>query len=65
MFLQSYQQNIHLFPNWPKDQHALFEDLDACCEFLISSELKGGKISCVKKRESGWRGVPAGEFLRN
>jgi alpha-L-fucosidase 2 len=48
MFLQSYQQNIHLFPNWPMDQDASFGNLNACGGFLIGSELRQGKVIYVK-----------------
>ena len=48
MFLQSYQTNIHLFPDWPVKQDAAFGNLNACGGFLISSEMKGGKIPYVK-----------------
>jgi alpha-L-fucosidase 2 len=48
MFLQSYQDNIHLFPNWPADQDASFGNLNACGGFLISSEVKQGRVNYVK-----------------
>ncbi len=48
MFLQSYQNNIHLFPNWPADQNASFGNLNACGGFLISSEIADGEIKYVK-----------------
>jgi hypothetical protein len=48
MFLQSHQQNIHLFPNWPMDQDATFGNFNACGGFLISSAVKGGKIPYVQ-----------------
>jgi len=48
MFVQSYQENIHLFPNWPMDQDASFGNLSACGGFLISSEVKQGKTAYVK-----------------
>jgi hypothetical protein len=48
MFLQSYQENIHLFPDWPTDQDASFGNLNACGGFLISSEFKAGQVSYVK-----------------
>jgi len=48
MFLQSHQQNIHLFPNWPMDQDATFGNFNACGGFLISSAVQGGKISYVQ-----------------
>jgi hypothetical protein len=48
MFLQSYQNNIHVFPNWPMDQDASFGNLNACGGFLLSGEVKEGKVSYVK-----------------
>jgi hypothetical protein len=48
MFVQSYQRNVHVFPNWPMDQDASFGDLNACGGFLVSSEVKEGKVSFVK-----------------
>jgi hypothetical protein len=48
MFLQSHQQNIHLFPNWPMDQDATFGNFNACGGFLISSAVQGGKIPYVQ-----------------
>jgi len=48
MFLQSYQTNIHVFPNWPKDVDAAFGDLPACGGFLVSSRQAKGKIDYVK-----------------
>jgi hypothetical protein len=48
MFVQSYQKNLHIFPNWPIDQEAMFGDLPACGGFLVSSQVKSGKISYVR-----------------
>ena len=48
MFVQSHQEYIHIFPNWPMDQDASFGDLNACGGFLISSEVKQGKVAYVK-----------------
>jgi alpha-L-fucosidase 2 len=48
MFLQSYQQNIHLFPNWPMDQDASFGNLAACGGFLISSQIAQGQVKYVQ-----------------
>jgi hypothetical protein len=48
MFLQSYQEYIHLFPNWPMDQDASFGNLNACGGFLIGSAVKQGKIPYVQ-----------------
>jgi len=48
MLLQSYQKNIHVFPNWPKDQNASFGDLLACGDFLVSSAMNHGNVAYVK-----------------
>jgi hypothetical protein len=48
MFVQSYQTNIHVFPNWPREMDAKFGDLPACGGFLVSSEQKEGQISFVQ-----------------
>ncbi len=48
MFLQSYQTNLHLFPNWPANQNAFFGNLNACNGFLVSSAMTNGLISCVQ-----------------
>ena len=73
MFLQSYQTNIHVFPNWPKVMDAAFGDLPACGGFLISSRQADGKIEYVKiTSRSGeichlakpWPGKPV-ELTRN
>jgi hypothetical protein len=48
MFLQSYQENIHIFPNWPREMDAAFGDLPACGGFLISSRQVNGRVAYVK-----------------
>jgi len=48
MLIQSYQSQIHLFPDWPKNLDISFGDLAACGGFLVSSTLKGGAIEYVK-----------------
>jgi alpha-L-fucosidase 2 len=48
MFVQSYQQNIHIFPNWPVDQDASFGNLNACGGFLISSQVSQGQVTYVQ-----------------
>jgi len=52
MFLQSYQTNIHIFPDWPIDQDAAFGNLNACGGFLISSKISAGKVSYVRVHSS-------------
>ena len=48
MLLQSYQKNIHVFPNWPVDQDASFGDLLAVGNFLVSSSMSRGKVETVR-----------------
>ncbi len=48
MFVQSYQKNILVFPNWPKNQNASFGNLLACGDFLISSRLHKGHVMYVQ-----------------
>ena len=48
MFLQSYQTNLHIFPNWPANQNASFGNLNACGGFLVSSALTNGLIPYVQ-----------------
>jgi alpha-L-fucosidase 2 len=48
MLLQSYQKNIHVFPNWPVNQDASFGDLLAVGNFLVSSSISNGKVEAVK-----------------
>ncbi len=39
---------IRLFPVWPKEQNARFENIRCWGAFLVSSELKNGKVQFVK-----------------
>jgi hypothetical protein len=48
MLVQSYQDQIHLFPDWPKNEDVAFGDLAACGGFLVSSAIKDGQIQYVK-----------------
>ena len=48
MFLQSYQTNLHIFPNWPPNQDASFGNLNACGGFLVSSAMINGLIPYVQ-----------------
>ncbi len=48
MLIQSYQQNIHLFPDWPPNRDARFGNLPACGNFLISSEMRAGRVAYVQ-----------------
>ena len=48
MFLQSYQTNIHLFPDWPANQSAAFGNFNACGGFLVSSAITLGKPNYVQ-----------------
>jgi len=55
MFLQSYQENIHLFPNWPADKDASFGNLNACGGFLISSAMERRMVTYVKIQSNAGR----------
>lgn len=48
MLLQSYQKNIHVFPNWPVNQDASFGNLLAVGDFLVSSSMSRGTVSNVE-----------------
>lgn len=48
MLMQSYEGVIRLFPCWNKKDNASFENLRADGAFLVSSELKNGKIISLK-----------------
>jgi hypothetical protein len=48
MFVQSYQTNIHVFPNWPTNQSAAFANHNACGGFLISSAITLGSANYVQ-----------------
>jgi hypothetical protein len=50
MLVQSYQKNIHVFANWPKDKEASFGDLLAVGDFLVSSKISGGQVDYVRIR---------------
>ena len=47
MLLQSYENIIRVFPNWPKTMNASFRDLRAHGAFLVSSEIEFGQIKEV------------------
>ncbi len=46
--MQSYDGTIRLFPNWPMNKDAEFHNLRAVGAFLVSGELKDGKIEVIK-----------------
>jgi len=48
MLLQSHEGVIRVFPCWPVDQDARFGSLRAVGAFLVTSELKNGKVSGVR-----------------
>jgi hypothetical protein len=48
MLLQSYQKDIHVFPDWPSTKDASFGDLLAVGDFLVSSRLKDGHVAYVE-----------------
>ena len=48
--MQSYNGIIRLFPNWPEDEDAHFQDLRGVGAFLLSSSFTDGNIDFVKIR---------------
>ena len=48
MLFQSYEGVLRFFPCWPREQNARFGDLRAYGEFLVSAELKDGKVCGVR-----------------
>lgn len=48
MFVQSYQRRIHIFPDWPRNENAIFGNLLACGDFLVSSRIHARRIRYVK-----------------
>ncbi len=48
MLLQSYQRDIHVFPDWPRTEDASFGDLLAAGDFSVSSRLTGGHVAYVR-----------------
>ena len=48
MLLQSYEGVIRIFPNWNRLKDAWFDKLRAYGAFLVSSNLKNGKIEQVR-----------------
>ena len=46
--MQSYDGTIRLFPNWPKNKDAAFQQLRAVGAFLVSASLKNGKVKEIK-----------------
>lgn len=48
MLLQSYEQVLRIFPNWPRERDASFHQLRAYGAFLVSSRLENETISYVE-----------------
>ena len=48
MLLQGYEGMIRVFPAWPEDRDAKFENLRTYGAFLVSSERSEGKIRYIK-----------------
>lgn len=48
MLMQSHEGIIRIFPCWKKDDDASFENLRADGAFLVSAELKSGKVVSLK-----------------
>jgi len=48
MLLQGYEGMIRVFPAWPADRDAEFENLRTYGAFLVSSEIRNGEVLLVK-----------------
>lgn len=46
--LQSYTGDLRLFPNWPKEQAARFQDLRAVGAFLVSADFAGERVRRIR-----------------
>ncbi len=46
--MQSYDGTIRLFPNWPFDKDAEFQNLRAVGAFLVSAVLKNGEVNEIR-----------------
>ena len=46
--MQSYNGTIRLFPNWPLEKDAEFQNLRAAGAFLVNATLKDGKVSKIE-----------------
>jgi hypothetical protein len=64
-FLQSYEHVVRVFPGWNLSRDVAFDNLRAYGAFLVSSEVKDGKIQFVRiysergrklKIENPWKG---------
>jgi hypothetical protein len=58
MFMQSYQTNLHMFPDWPTNLCATFGNLNACGGFLVSSAITLGQADYVQVQST------AGQLLK-
>jgi hypothetical protein len=58
MFLQSYQTDVHVFPDWPSNQSAAFGNLNACGGFLVSGAITLGSANYVQVQST------AGQLLK-
>lgn len=48
MLLQSWDGAIRMFPRWPMDRDAAFENWRAQGAFLVSAKIEGGRVSPVR-----------------
>lgn len=46
--MQGYDGTIRLFPNWPPDKDAGFQNLRAAGAFLVSATMLGGKVQRIR-----------------
>ena len=58
MFVQSYQTNMHIFPDWPTNQSAAFGNMNACGGFLVSGAITLGSANYVQIQST------AGQLLK-
>jgi alpha-L-fucosidase 2 len=48
MLLQSFQNDIKVFPDWPSDTNAKFGDLPAYGDHLVSSSIENNAVQYVR-----------------
>ncbi|QGQ94403.1 discoidin domain-containing protein [Paenibacillus psychroresistens] len=48
MMLQSFQNKLRIFPNWPSNTNAKYGDLRASGAYLVSSEIRNNQVQYVR-----------------
>ncbi len=61
MMLQSWDGALRIFPAWPKDLDARFENLRAEGAFLVSASWSGGKVASLEIHSE--KGVPCRMYV--